>query len=404
MSHRQIKLTVLVCALGYFVDIYDLLLFGIVRVPSLKDLGVPPDQLLSVGLHLLNMQMTGMLLGGIIWGVLGDKRGRKSVLFGSILMYSLANIANAFVTNTEVYAWLRLIAGIGLAGELGAAVTLVSEIMSKESRGFGTAIVASVGILGAVAASLVGDFFSWKVAYIVGGVMGLALLALRAGLLESGMFEQLKTQNVKKGEFLHLFTHPERLRRYISCILIGIPIWFVIGILITFSPELAKALNVADPISAGKSIMWAYVGLSAGDLGSGLLSQYLKTRKKVVLLFLAMTAIFISIYASGTITTAPQFYTICAALGFATGYWAVFVTIAAEQFGTNLRATVATTVPNFVRGSVVLITLSFNALKPYYGIINGALIVGAACLLLAFGALWKLSETYGKDLDYFEPL
>lgn len=402
---RTVFLTVMVAALGYFVDIYDLLLFGIVRVPSLRALGVPEDQMLEVGLRLLNFQMAGMLVGGILWGVLGDLRGRKSVLFGSILMYSLANLANAWVPNPEVYAWLRFIAGVGLAGELGAAITLVSEIMSKEMRGYGTSIVAGVGILGAVLASVIGDAFDWRVAYIVGGSMGLALLALRAVSLESGMFSSMKEKkSIGRGQFHQLFTNPKIFSRYLCCILIGVPVWFVIGILITFAPELAKELGVQGVITGSKSIMWAYVGLSLGDISSGLLSQYLRSRKKAVLLFLLLTMSLILVYVNQSGWSDVAFYTLCSGLGFAVGYWAVFVTIGAEQFGTNIRATVATTVPNFVRGSVVPVTLTFTALSADLGIVNAALAVGLGCLALAFLALYFLRETFGKDLDYFETL
>ncbi|HMN67172.1 MAG TPA: MFS transporter [Bdellovibrionales bacterium] len=403
-DRRAVFLTVVISALGYFVDIYDLLLFGIVRVPSLRALGVPEDQLLDVGLRLLNFQMAGMLLGGVIWGVLGDLRGRKSVLFGSILMYSLANIGNAFVPNAQVYAWLRFIAGVGLAGELGAAITLVSEVMSKEMRGYGTTAVASVGILGAVLASAIGDHFDWKIAYLVGGGMGLALLVLRAGLLESGMFHAMHARSVARGKFYQLFTRRVTFTRYLCCILIGVPIWFVIGILITFAPELARELGVTGAITGSKSIMWAYAGLSLGDLASGLLSQKLRSRRKAVFLFMTFTLalIFAYVYQSGWSVT--EFYTLCFALGFGVGYWAVFVTIGAEQFGTNIRATVATTVPNFVRGSVVPVTLSFQALRPEFGMVNAALTVGVAVMAVAYGALYFLRETYGKDLDYFETL
>jgi MFS transporter, putative metabolite:H+ symporter len=402
---RTVFYTVLVSALGYFVDIYDLLLFGIVRVPSLRALGVPEDQMLAVGLRLLNFQMAGMLVGGILWGVLGDLRGRKSVLFGSILMYSLANLANAWVPNPEVYAWLRFIAGVGLAGELGAAITLVSEVMSKEMRGYGTSIVASVGILGAVLASLIGDAFDWRVAYIVGGCMGLALLVLRAVSIESGMFHSMQKKKIAgRGSFHQLFTSPLRLGRYACCILIGVPVWFVIGILITFAPELSQALGVQGTITGSKSIMWAYVGLSLGDLSSGLISQYLRSRKKAVGLFLLLTLALIFVYVNQSGWSETAFYALCAGLGFGVGYWAVFVTIGAEQFGTNIRATVATTVPNFVRGSVVPVTLSFSALKPQLGIVNAALVVGLGCIALAFVALYFLRETYGKDLDYYETL
>lgn len=403
-QNRSLFFTVLVAALGYFVDIYDLLLFGIVRVPSLKAIGIPEDQMLSVGVRLLNFQMAGMLVGGIVWGVIGDLRGRKSVLFGSILLYSLANIANAFVPNAEVYAYLRFFAGVGLAGELGAAITLVSEVMHKESRGIGTTIVASVGILGAVVASLIGDYFSWQVAYLVGGGMGLALLLLRAGLLESGMFQSMEGRELSRGHFHQLFLNRERFGRYVCCILIGVPIWFVIGILITFAPELSKELSVDGIITGSKSIMWSYVGLSLGDLSAGLLSQKLKSRKKAVLLFLLATLILVFAYVMQKSPSVFEFYMICWLLGFAAGYWAVFVTIGAEQFGTNIRATVATTVPNFVRGSVVPVTLSFQALREPLGALNAVVVVGTTVIAVALIALYFLKETYGKDLDYFETL
>lgn len=396
---------VVVSALGYFVDIYDLLLFGIVRVPSLKDLGVPEDQLLSVGVHLINAQMLGLLLGGVLWGIWGDKKGRISVLFGSIFLYSVANIANAFVWNTEVYAILRFVAGIGLAGELGAAITLVSEVMTKETRGYGTAVVAGFGILGAVVAALIGDLFNWRVAYIVGGVMGLALLTVRVTMLESHLFDSLKSSNVVRGDLRMLLSPPSRFVTYLRCILIGVPIWYVIGILITFSPELAKALEVSEPIKAGSAIMWCYVGLAAGDLASGFISQWIKSRKRVILYFMMATLGLVLVYvfaARGWSSTA--FYCLCVALGFSTGYWAVFVSTAAEHFGTNLRATVTTSVPNFVRGAVVPLTLGFQAFQPSLGLIYSALAVGLLSFVIALWAWWGLQETHGKDLNYFETL
>jgi predicted MFS family arabinose efflux permease len=400
---RPVLFTVIISALGYFVDIYDLLLFGIVRVPSLRALGVPEDQMLTVGVRLLNMQMSGMLIGGVIWGVIGDRRGRRSVLFGSILLYSLANIANAFVTSPEMYGWLRLAAGIGLAGELGAAITLVSEVMSKEDRGYGTAIVAGIGILGAVVASLIGDTFSWKVAYIVGGSMGLGLLALRAGLLESGLFDSMaKRREVQRGHFHQLFLKLSLFRRYAGCILIGLPIWFSIGVLVTFAPELAHELGVQGTITGSKAIMWAYAGGSMGDLSAGLLSQYLRSRKKTVALFIALTAILLAVYVTQAGWTVTAFYILCWGLGIGTGYWSVFATIAAEQFGTNLRATVATTVPNFVRGSVVLVTLGLRALASPLGLVPATFTIGIVLLIIAAVELYFMRETYGRDLDYFE--
>lgn len=401
-SQRVITLSVLVAALGYFVDIYDLLLFSIVRVPSLKSLGVQGDQLLVAGERLLNMQMTGMLIGGLLWGVLGDRRGRLSVLFGSIFMYSAANIANAWVQSVEVYAWLRFIAGVGLAGELGAGITLVSEIMPKETRGYGTTIVAATGILGAVVAALVGDAFDWRVSYIVGGVMGFALLALRIGVYESGMFESVRQVGTSRGNVLQLFNRWDRARKYLAVILIGVPIWYVIGILITFSPEIGRAVGMVEAPSAGRAVMFAYLGLAGGDFASGFLSQFIGSRRRVVLLFQLMTAAFVAVYFLFAPFSLTAFYALCVALGFSVGYWAVFVTVASEQFGTNIRATATTTVPNVVRGSVVLLTSSVGWLRPQVGVVSSALIVGIAALAISFVASWGLEETFGKDLDYIE--
>lgn len=395
---------VLVSALGYFVDIYDLILFGIVRVASLKSLGVSGDELIGTGVLLLNMQMAGMLIGGIIWGIIGDKKGRISVLFGSILLYSAANFANAFVTSVPAYAVLRFIAGVGLAGELGAAITLVSEVMSKETRGLGTAVVATIGVTGAIFAAFVGETFTWNTAYIIGGVLGFILLIMRMKMFESGMFEGIKNKSVVKGKFSSLFTSRDRLKRYVNCVLIGLPIWFVVGVLVTFSPEFAKVLGYTEPVQAGRSIMFTYTGLIFGDFISGFLSNYLKSRKKVLAYFISATALFILVYIFLPGKTAAYFYGVCVLLGFSIGYWAVFVTIASEQFGTNLRATVTTTVPNFVRGAVVPLTLAFEFLRSPLGMVYSALIVGFISLTIAYISLYHLSETFGKDLNYLEQI
>lgn len=397
-----VNFTVVVSALGYFVDMYDLVLFGILRIPSLKALGLQGDQLVNTGVFLLNMQMTGMLLGGIMWGVLGDKKGRISVLFGSIALYSLANIANAFVTSPESYAIMRFLSGIGLAGELGAAVTLVSESLPQKTRGYGTAIVASVGIMGTVAAALVGDLLPWNIAYLVGGFLGLLLLLLRIKMYESGMYTSVKSMEVRKGDFLSLFSSKTRFIKYAKCILIGLPTWYVVGILITFSPELGAALNIPQAISAGKSIMYTYIGLVFGDIVSGFGSQMIKSRKKVVFVFLILTTIFMIVYFNSYGVSDVFFYGLCIVIGFSIGYWAVFVTIGTEQFGTNLRATVATTVPNFVRGATVPITIAFNELRSQFTILQSAMIVGVVVMIIAFTALYFMEESYHKDLDYLE--
>lgn len=405
MTHpnsQNIRNIVIVSALGYFVDIYDLVLFSIVRIKSLIGIGISENELMDKGILLINTQMIGMLVGGFIWGILGDKKGRISVLFGSIFLYSAANIANAYVTNIESYAIIRFIAGLGLAGELGAGVTLVSESMSKENRGWGTTVVASVGLLGAVFAALVGDLFTWQTAYIVGGVLGFALLILRIGVHESGMFKHVHQSNIHKGDFFKIFKTSKSIMKYTYCVLIGLPIWFLVGIPVTFSPEFGKILGISEPLSAGKSIMFCYAGLALGDVLSGIMSQYLRSRKKVLTTFILLSFVSIIYTLYSNIITANQWYTACVFMGIAGGYVALMVTVASEQFGTNIRATVTTTTPNFVRGSVVPITLSFTALKSGIGLLNAAFLVGSVTILLALIASRGLEESFGKDLDFVE--
>jgi putative MFS transporter len=393
---------VIVAALGYFVDIYDLLLFSIVRRSSLTALGVAAEDLFSQGEFLLQVQMAGLLIGGIIWGVMGDKRGRLSVLFGSILLYSLANIANGFVTSVPQYAMLRFVAGIGLAGELGAGITLVSEVLPTRLRGYGTAMVATIGLFGAVFANFIAKTFDWQIAYFIGGGLGLVLLIARISVFESGIFLKVKEQAVQRGNLMQLINNKVRLRKFLGCIFIGLPIWYVIGILITFSPEFAPALGILEPIIAGDAVMWAYIGLAFGDMSSGVASQLLKSRKKVVLIFILLTMVFVAGYLFVPITTSFEFYVACFLVGFGIGYWALFVTIAAEQFGTNLRSTVATTVPNFIRGTVIPVTLLFKFLRAEIGIVPGALTVGVITIIIALWALRSIDETYSRDMNFVE--
>lgn len=399
---QVLTLPVIVIAMGYFVDIYDLILFGVVRVASLSELGLTGDEITAWGSTILNMQMAGMLIGGILWGILGDKKGRLSVLFASIILYSVANFLNAFVTNVEQYAALRFIAGIGLAGELGAGVTLVAEILPKHLRGYGVMSIASFGVLGVVAANLVAEHFAWRNAYMFGGILGFALLLLRLKVRESGMFEHHLSDDIKRGDFFSLFADRRLLMKYLKAIAIGIPLWFVVGVLVMFSPEFAKALAITGEVSAGTALMYCYIGLAIGDFASGYLSQQLKSRKRAFSLFLILSAMSVLWYYNLSAASPETFYWGCFALGIFCGYWALFITMAAEQFGTNIRATVATTAPNFVRGAVVPITLSFIALKESYGILGAGAIVGTVCFLLAAVALYYTQETFHKDLDYIE--
>ncbi|KAA2243866.1 MFS transporter [Chitinophaga agrisoli] len=380
---------------------YDLFLFSVVRVPSLQAVGATGDGLLQQGVWLLNMQMAGLLIGGIGWGILGDKKGRLSVLFGSILIYSLANIANGFVQTVPQYALFRFIAGIGLAGELGAGVTLVTEVLPKQIRGYGTTLVATLGVIGAILAYFVADLFDWRMAYFIGGGLGLLLLLMRIRVFESPVFTRMKTISVQRGNVMMLLK-PRRLLRYLQCIAIGLPIWFVVGILITFSPEFGVAIGLEEPVVAGKAVMLSFAGQVAGDIVSGLLSQYVKSRRKIVLLFILLSLLLVGVYLLAPLKTLPAFYLVCVLLGFTNGYWALFVTVAAELFGANLRATVATTVPNFVRGAVIPLTTLFLYLRGSMGIVHSALVAGALTTAVALLALYFLDETFTKDLDYVE--
>lgn len=393
---------VIVSALGYFVDIYDLLLFSIVRVSSLKDFGLSDEMILKKGMLLINAQMSGLLIGGLLWGIWGDKRGRLSVLFGSIFLYSAANLLNAFVHDIPTYVALRFLAGLGLAGELGAAITLVSEALSKEHRGLGTTVVASFGILGAVVAGLVAGMVHWRTSYFIGGTMGLSLLLLRISVKESPLFQRSHQKEKNAGNLKLLFQSRHRVIRFLSCIAIGIPLWYVVGILITFAPEMSQAWQLDVPVTAAKAIMFNYAGLSLGDVFSGLTSQWLKSRKKAVGLFLIFDFLLMFLYVYFPSTRSEMFYALCFMLGIASGYWAVFVTIAAEQFGTNLRATVATATPNFVRGSVVLLTTLLQWGRQWLSLPQSALVVGFVSFGLALWGYIRLEETFGKDLQFFE--
>ncbi|RYY64852.1 MAG: MFS transporter [Chitinophagaceae bacterium] len=402
--HSIFSFALVVAALGYFVDIYDLLLFSIIRIPSLQSLGLGGDALKAGGESILTWQMWGLLLGGIIWGVMGDKRGRMSVLFGSILLYSLANIANGFVQTVDQYKWIRFIAGLGLAGELGAGITLVSELTPKEKRGVATSLVAGIGLTGAVAAFFVKENFPWRTAYFIGGGLGFVLLFLRVSMFESGLFKNVKESAVQRGNFFMLFTSGDRFRRYLLGILIGLPTWFVIGVLVTFANDFGKAMGVRGAVDPGKAIMYAYVGISIGDILIGLVSQWFRSRKKALFLFYGITALFIILFFTALQNATPAaMYWVCAGLGFGTGFWAIFVTMAAEQFGTNLRATTATTIPNMVRGMLaVLILPLFKALRGATDYYTGGWLTALVIMVLTVAAALMTRETFGKDLNYVE--
>jgi MFS family permease len=409
MNQRQygiLSIPVIVAALGYFVDIYDLLLFTIVRVPSLRAIGVQDADMLLASTKIINWQMIGLLLGGIIWGIMGDKKGRLSVLFGSIILYSIANFLTGFVQNIDQYAWARFVAGLGLAGELGAGITLVSELLPKNKRGIGTSLVAGIGLFGAVFAyftyKITGD---WRLCYQIGGVLGILLLFLRISVAESGMFRSIKEQQVSRGNFLMFFTSGERFRKYILAILIGLPTWYVIGILVNLSNQFADKMYGSKTLESGRAIMFAYAAIAVGDILVGFVSQYFKSRKKALYLFYALAIISGIYFFSPLNNNDVSMYIACAALGFSTGFWAIFVTMGAEQFGTNLRATAATTIPNMVRGSLPLMNILFvdifqKSMK--WPLVKSGIVTGAIAMAITLVAAYFTKETYHKDLDYSE--
>jgi MFS family permease len=401
VSIRQARGAILFAGLGYFVDIFDLLLFAVVRVPSVRELA-GSDRTVEIGALLQNAQLVGMMIGGLVWGVLGDRRGRRSALYGSILLYSTANLANAFVTSVPQYAVLRFIGGFGLAGELGAALTLVSEMVDRRERGTATTLVATLGVMGAVAAAIVGELVHWRAAYAIGGGLGFLLLLMRVRLRDSAMFARTRESDVQRGDVRRLVDTPDRAGRYIRAVLIGVPIWFTTGILITFAPEFASQLGVVGEVTAGRAVLGFYAAATLGDLTSGLLSQWLHSRRRAVAIYYTLTAAGIAAYLLGVASTPAEFYALCVWLGFATGCWAVMVTMAVEQFGIDLRATAATSVPSFVRATAVPMTLTFLALRPNIGMAGAAAIVGTAAFGLAAWALWRQPETYGRDLDFVE--
>lgn len=401
---KNVRLLIIIAALGYFVDVYDLILFIIVRQPSLQALGYSGAALTEKGIQLLNLQMLGMLIGGIVWGILGDKKGRLSVLFGTILLYSIANLLNGMITNLNQYYALRFIAGFGLAGELGIGITLIAEVMKKEHRGIGTTIVSGIGIAGAVVGFLVADRFDWRMAYYVGGGMGLLLLLLRISVAESGMFAKAKSTAVKRGSFFLFLASKENFYKYLRCILIGIPVWYTIGLLVTLATELAADLQIVGKVTGSKAVMYHYIGASLGAFLTGFISQKLRSRKKALLLSLFGLAIGLAIIFLSRGISNNMFYALLLITGIPNGYWSVFMASASEQFGTNIRATVTTSAPNFVRGAVVVLSTIFSYLNNGLGLgfVAAAVPIGIFVIASAIYATMRTQDTFHKDLDYIE--
>lgn len=400
-----LSLPVIVGALGFFVDIYDLLLFSIIRKPSLQSLHLSPEEVLSKGELIISVQMIGLTLGGIIWGIMGDKRGRLSVLFGSIFLYSLANIGNGMVQTVPQYVLMRFLAGVGLAGELGASITLVSEMLPKEKRGIAATLIAVTGVCGAITAFFVYQAFQdWRLCFYIGGAMGLLLLVLRANVMESGMFGEVKKSGVTRGSFIMLFSKKERALRYLKGVLIGLPVWYAIGILVTFSDKFGKEFGI-EGIDPGKAIMYQYIGIGLGDLSAGFLSNYLKSRKKALYAFFTILSAFTILYflQGGGRGNTQTMYILCTCLGYGAGFSVLYITMSAEQFGTNLRASTAISIPNVVRGILPLIILLHRGLRSLTGdYITGGWMTGIVIMFLAVTAAYHTKESFANDMNFVE--
>ncbi|AFK03352.1 major facilitator superfamily MFS_1 [Emticicia oligotrophica DSM 17448] len=399
---RHIWLAIIASALGFFVDLYDIMILSVVRKPSLLAMGVAEADLLSKGVWLINIQMAGMLLGGFIWGIIGDKMGRLSVLFGSIILYSTATFANAYAPNFEIYLLLRFLAGIGLAGELGAAITLVTEQMPQKFRGIGPAIIGGCGMLGAIFGAFIGGKYSWQFTYQLGGGLGFVLLILRLGVLESGLFNEMKGKTSNRGDLRLLFKNKDYIKKYISICVLGFPVWYVNGVVMTFTPEIAKAWGMTQAPTVSEVVIYYFLGLTFGDLTGGFVSQYFQSRKKAIRLYLSLYALAAIVFFVVGNQSAFIYKALILFLGFCVGYSIVLLTLAAEQYGTNIRATVTTSSLNILRATVIPQTLLFEFLNPYIGTVNSAMAVGVVAILLAFWGLSNLEETFHKDLNYME--
>lgn len=397
---KQEILTVLVVALGYYVDAYDLLVMSAVRKPSLLSLGVPESETLNIGLSLLNYQLVGLMIGGVMWGVIADKYGRKKALFGSILIYSFANIANGYINSVNMYYWLRIIAGFGLAGELGVGISLITENVAKERRTISTAIVSFFGMLGASTGGWFGSIFEWQNCFLIGGFAGLLLLLLRLKVEESVMFNEIKDKNVSKGNIWMIIKNPKTLLTYFFCTLAGAASILFIGVFIQSTPELGKLFNLN--ITAGIALIWYYLGASVSEIIAGLLSKLLKERKAPIYIFYAISLLAITNFCVNVPNSPYFFYLNCLFLGFGLGWWSQLITLSAELFGINVRATAATSIPTFARAWNIPFSNIFKQNIPNLGIVNSAFGIGVIVVSLAIISITMVKETFENDANFIE--
>jgi MFS family permease len=399
---RKDILMISVAALGYFVDLYDMLIFSSERVEALGSIGVAKQKMGEVGLMLQNYQMLGLVIGGFLFGILADKFGRLRVLFASILLYSVANIGNAFVTNVPAFAVARLIAGIGLAGELGVALSWISESLKPQQRTIATTIVSAFGLLGGVVAAIMATHFHWQTSYMIGGIMGLVLLAFRVSLNESKLFEQTRQSSAKKGNLFQLLSNKKQLKKFVLCVLSGAPAFVLLSIYVTLAPEFGAAFGITEQISVAHGIMVFLIVFAMSDVACGLLSKIMRKRKTPLLIFACLQILSIGYYLLVPPQTVEAFYFRCMLLGFSAGYWGILITNSLEQFGTNIRATVATSTPSLIRGMTIPASIFFTVVSKQTSLVTAGAIVGFSLVAISIVSILLLDDKFENDLNFME--
>lgn len=410
-KEQSIALLILVASLGYFVDAYDLIIASVVRSSAIVELGLAqvgtPEHTKYAQLFEY-VQSAGILLGGIIFGVYSDKKGRKKALYYSIAIYSIANILNGLLSASvpfvgTVYCILRFICGFALAAELSIGIVMISETMKAKHRGYGTMIVVSFGILGAVLAAVLFEFIGihWQTLYLIGGIAGVLLLIFRFSVKETNPFLDLENQESERGSWVMIFKNRRLLKILFNAILLGFPIYFFISIPIKFATDYGKELGLT--IKGTIPIIVFYIAMSVSDIIANYLCQLFENRKKVLYFYLGLCTISVFLLHFYPPTTPEQyFYLFSPLMGFASGYWALLITFTNEQIGTNIRSTYTTAVPNVVRSLFIPIQLLLTVLQPTFGTSTSVFYIGVLAVILALLGLYSLKETWGKNLKFID--
>jgi MFS transporter, putative metabolite:H+ symporter len=381
---------------GYFIDIFDLVLFSTLRISSFEELKITDPTYWTV--VFFNLQMTGILVGGIFWGKMADIKGRSWSFMGTILVFSIANIINGLTSSLTVYGICRFIAGFGLAGEMGSGIALICEKVPDEKRSLYLGFVSSLGCIGAVLSGWLGDIVYWRYLFIGSGFAGILLTLLRKNLLEPDLFRKTATLNIPRGQWKTLFQSPPDLIRFILLIFLGIPMWYIIGILWSFSTEMTSTIGL-NIFTSGQAILWGYVGVWMGDMLMPFVSQFLKSRIFTIQICLIMMLLGVIYLFQFQPHSLLSFQLTHIFLGFTIGYWAVYATLCGESFGTNIRALTSTSLPSLIRFSSIPMMIIYQ-----YGRdeneLNIALGMGLTVLCISMITTYFIKDTFQKDIDF----